>query len=277
MRFDQRPTEEGSFKSAAREHQEILDGLVNHDGSPDYPKINGHIKEKKNQIWGDYKKYFMRRQHRKCCYCEVKLTESTGDVEHFRPKNAVWSIKSHGRELEDLVNIRERTYYETYDSGYWWLTYSWNNYMVACRTCNRAWKSALFPVSKRRRRRPQKGDENYETPLLLDPYGTINPADHLRFDDLGQIEAHQNSEFGRKTIQTCGLDRESLRSSREEKAKRTYRLVHRLKVEENPLEIRQILEDFIALGDAEYIHSGMVRAIFEQEIEMSWAELAASS
>ena len=214
-----------AFERTVTPHKNALNDLVKPDGSPDYQKIKSYIKA--NQIWGKTKKYFMKAQHRKCGYCEVKMTGSVGDIEHYRPKNAVWGLRARGRELEDLVNMRGRKYNETYQSGYWWLAYSLGNYLVSCSNCNQKWKNALFPIIARRRRAPKRGDELIETPLLLDPFGNHNPAEHLRFNDLGQIEAFDNSRLGKKTIETCGLDRESLRNSRVEKAKRAHRLIQR--------------------------------------------------
>ncbi|MEP7123268.1 MAG: hypothetical protein ABJE95_20230 [Byssovorax sp.] len=54
-----------------------------------------------------------------CAYCQCELPRNDrGDVEHFRPK----------------------------DGGYWWLAYSFENYLLACRVCNSARKSDRFPI-----------------------------------------------------------------------------------------------------------------------------------
>ena len=50
---------------------------------------------------------------------------------------ACWKLKTPGQEREDLLNISGRTFHQppesgTYDSGYWWLAYSWDNYLMAC-------------------------------------------------------------------------------------------------------------------------------------------------
>ncbi len=265
-----------AFENKAAAHEEALVGIVLANGSPDRTAINAYLDTKCNHIWGDAKPFFMKGQHRKCGFCEVKITESTGDVEHYRPKNAVWHLKTRGRELEDVVNRRGRSYYKSYSSGYWWLAYSWDNYLVACPTCNRTWKSALFPVTKRRRRAPRRGDEDSEEPLLLDPFGDRDPAEHLEFGDFGQVEPHSGSTIGEKTIETCGLDRESLRSSREEKATRAHRLVRRLKRAIDRKQRREILFDIEEMGGGEYQHAGMVRAIFEQGTGLKWTIFPAS-
>ena len=95
------------------------------------------------------------------------------------------------------------------DRGYWWLAFEWNNLLLACERCNRAWKGTLFPVAEETRPIPPEPDAP-ETALLLDPYGDENPAKHLRFDTIGQVSAAPESRIGRETIRTLGLDRDSL-------------------------------------------------------------------
>ena len=215
-----------------------------------------------------------RRFHGKCAFCEAKMEHvANPHIEHYRPKNAVWTVRNPGSEREDLVNVRGRTYNKDFESGYWWLTYSWDNYLVSCPTCNQKWKSAVFPIAQVRSGPPVVGDETSETPLLLDPFGTESPSTHLAFDSLGQIEAYQNSVIGMKTIETCGLDRESLRSDRQEKAARAWRLLKRLLSSVTEPETQEILQDFREMGRIEYAHCGMVRSIFEQSTGMSWSQL----
>lgn len=253
---------------------EALERLILDDGSPDYSAIHDYLDTHDDWQIG-VKQHFMASQFRKCGYCEGKLTDSTGDVEHFRPKKAVWQLASPGEERENLVNQKGRRFDRAFESGYWWLAYSWDNYLVTCSNCNRKWKSALFPVDPPRRRAPRPGDEHREAPLLLDPFGDTDPAEHLAFDRLGQIEAFRSSLVGRKTIETCGLDRESLRDSREEKATKTYQLIGGLSgasIEKR----REILADLKLCGDLRYSHAGMVRAIFEQNTGLPWSTLASA-
>lgn len=270
MQFASRPTEgQADYEEKAKPHQDALKALKK-NGEPDYAAINEYIDA--HQIWGDVKPFFMKAQFRKCGFCEVKITEAPGDVEHYRPKNAHWQLEAPGQERNDLVNVSGRKFKKVFDSGYWWLTYSWDNYLIACGTCNQKWKSALFPLKPQRRRRPQPGDETNETPLLLDPFGDRAPSDHLRFSDLGQIEPIEGSEVGKGTIETCGLDRESLRSSREEKAIRAHHLVRALATATADA-IKVILRDIREMGRLDYPHAGMVRAIFEQGSGLKWQQL----
>ncbi len=189
MRFETRPSAgRAEFEAKAAPHKTAVGALAaasTSTASTIDPTINEYIKD--NAIWGEVKPAFMAAQHRKCGYCEVKITEAAGDVEHFRPKNALWELTAPGAELEDLVNQRGRKYNKRFDSGYYWLAYDWDNYLVACATCNQRWKSALFPVQARRTRAPQEGDEHTEHALLLDPFGPLDPAAHLTFGVLGDI------------------------------------------------------------------------------------------
>ena len=274
MQFSDRPDEgRAAFETKAAQHVSALANLTSADGKPNYAAINDYIDERRNQIWGDVKPYFMEAQHRKCGFCEVIITESTGDVEHYRPKNAVWSLAERGAEQEHLVNIRGRRFNKDFASGYWWLAYSWDNYLVSCPTCNQKWKSALFTVAEQRTSPPAVGDENAETPMLMDPFGWESPSAHLEFDDLGQVQALANSPIGSDTIVTCGLDRESLRSSRFEKAVRAFALLRNLSQAATPDGTMQILADFYELGRPEYVHYGMVRCIFVQNTGISWEDL----
>ena len=55
----------------------------------------------------------------KCAYCEANTeVVAHGDVEHYRPK-----------------------------SVYWWLAYTYDNYLYACQICNQIYKSDNFPIS----------------------------------------------------------------------------------------------------------------------------------
>ena len=225
--------------------------------------------------WQGYKRHFARAQHGKCGYCEANvLATGVGDVEHFRPKGAISELsedpKSWGHERRDLANIEGRKTHRISDCGYWWLAYSWKNWLLACERCNRACKGSLFPVAEDPR--PMPSPDMVETPLLLDPLGSENPGAHLQFDPLGQIKAVRGSRIGAATIQTLNLDRLRLRDSRVEKAKRIHALVHSLESVEGEV-LEATLADILEMGQPEYPHAGMVRAVFEQNAEFDWADL----
>lgn len=238
------------------------------------------------KLWSDFKAHFAKAQHGKCGYCEVRVSGvCDGDVEHYRPKGALQELpqdrarlgkeRSHstradGRELEWLC-----------DRAYSWLAYEWSNYLLACPSCNQVWKQCLFPILESPRCIPPR-ETSWETPLLLSPFGSLNPVRHLRFTDLGSIEPREESPYGRATIDTCGLDRETLRMSRSEKAKQAYGLVAKLieaqaSPEVDEREEQKILKDIRRLGHPSTIHAGMVRSIVETETCVAWEELIGSN
>ena len=115
----------------------------------------------------------IRMFHRKCAYCD-SLT-SIGDVEHWRPKNAIVA--------ENRTKVAE---------GYWWLAADWQNLFYSCPSCNQvrlreqegnprlisAGKGCQFPVADESHRARNPGEEAMEAPLLLNPCVDF-PEHHL--------------------------------------------------------------------------------------------------
>ena len=74
------------------------------------------------------------RHGRVCAYCGCDLPDNDkGDVEHFRPKGKVIEDATHG--------------------GYWWLAYTFANYLMSCAVCNRVCKRDRFPLRPAARQR----------------------------------------------------------------------------------------------------------------------------
>lgn len=142
------------------------------------------------------KKALFEMQHEKCCYCEKSCECEYEDVEHFRPKTE--AIRARGVKAP----------------GYWWLAYSFENLLFACRQCN-ATKSSKFPLAPGARALVPEEDPRTtpEQALLLDPTRD-RPEDHLTFKRLPkkgyQVAPRNASERGKKTIEVLGLDRDSL-------------------------------------------------------------------
>jgi uncharacterized protein (TIGR02646 family) len=87
-----------------------------------------------------------------CAYCGCNLpANDRGDVEHFRPKTEVYGDPTHG--------------------GYWWLAYSFQNYLLSCSLCNRVRKQTRFPLRPRGTRTTYITRRNLsrEARVLLDP------------------------------------------------------------------------------------------------------------
>ncbi|GMV39067.1 MAG: hypothetical protein AMXMBFR64_07830 [Myxococcales bacterium] len=284
LRFSARPTGgRADFElrvKTLREAAEALGTVGDWKGVADFLKANA--------AWGEgVKEHFAERQHRKCGYCERLLTDH-GDVEHYRPKTAIFTLLKPGRERQSLNNTAGRSFGKppkvgTWDSGYWWLAYSWDNYLVSCGLCNQSWKNALFPVAGGRAARPAPGDEAVEDPLLLDPFGRHDPAQHLEFLGGGAVRPLAGSEHGAETIRVCGLDRPSVVASRLEKAARVERKLAQLNevlglgLADPELRGRllPILEDLFDLGDERFVHAGMARAMFVQGTGWTWEQLEA--
>lgn len=120
----------------------------------------------------------------KCSYCERDVANA-GEIEHYRPKNAV--------ELEDgtdfEVDLGNGTFIK---QGYWWLGMEWSNLLYACPWCNqirlrvageedplvRAGKGKKFPLLDEANRAKEPEQEKDEDPLLLDPCHD-HPEQHL--------------------------------------------------------------------------------------------------
>jgi hypothetical protein len=73
----------------------------------------------KSIFWKKAKVQLKKESSGKCAYCEANSeVVAHGDVEHYRPK-----------------------------SVYWWLAYTYDNYLYACQICNQIYKSDNFPIS----------------------------------------------------------------------------------------------------------------------------------
>jgi len=103
--------------------------------------------------WGkkDIRKALWQHHKKKCCYCERKRDRSREpDVEHFRPKGGVAEASDH--------------------QGYWWLAYYWQNYLLACKLCNQAYKKNRFPLVDETQRSYSCRDKIVrEQPILINP------------------------------------------------------------------------------------------------------------
>lgn len=158
-----------------------------------------------------------RKQHYKCCYCEQKIRKSYNDVEHYRPKAR--ANRQPGCHA---------------DHGYWWLSFTWNNLLFACPSCNRSEKNDMFPLTI--------GDTaliaeqtapGREHALLIDPGGSVNPVEHIRFvfvqvgpagsPKFWLARPRNSSLLGSWTINVCGLNEGELLELRGDHVERAVR------------------------------------------------------
>lgn len=268
LRFEKRPELPPDFISRTQDARDAVKAAIDNGESPDFP-----------HLWGKYKSAFMEIQNGKCGYCETKIYGNQyGDVEHYRPKSAVWKSIDAGRCEEWVSGVRERKRTVTCNRGYWWLAYEWSNYLVACQICNQNCKGAIFPIRGGHTKNPAPGDEEHEEALLLNPFDSLCPSDYLHFGELGELEAIDEEGIGQETIDTCGLDREGLRDSRQEKAERAYKLMgqlsHLFQHQGESSEVDRLLKDLHELGNPRYAYAGMVRIIVKHGLGLSWSELS---
>ena len=82
--------------------------------------LNGKLKHHAflSTYWKASKSQLKKECFGKCAYCEATTDiVAHGDVEHYRPK-----------------------------SIYWWLAYTYDNYLYACQICNQLYKGDNFPL-----------------------------------------------------------------------------------------------------------------------------------
>ncbi len=155
----------------------------------------------------------------KCAYCESIIQNHPMDIEHYRPKNAVVIHTSSGSVLKK--------------PGYYWLAADWDNLLPSCIDCNRLRKQDLpdgqsgkrgkanmFPLRVEAPRANLPNDDlEAEDPLLLHPcHDNPRPEEHLEFLGEGLVRtalsSGAESEYGKATIDVCGLQRLGLVTAR---------------------------------------------------------------
>ena len=121
-------------------------------------------KEELGEAYQQFKELLFIDQHKKCCYCESRVELKGSPVEHFRPKQKA----ARGPGFPDY--------------GYWWLAFTWENLLFACRTCNTCHKKTKFPLMPGSGvLMPHEEPEGTEKPLLLDPAGLHERRRHIQF------------------------------------------------------------------------------------------------
>lgn len=269
MRFT-RPDEPAGFREIVREARANIETALGRGrrlSDEDFPNL-----------WSRYKAVLARAQHGKCGYCERDITSHAGDVEHYRPKAGLEELPTDptnwGQEDPYTGNIAApRRPARLCDQGYPWLAYEWNNYLVACESCNRKWKRCLFPVAEAPRSIPPVRG-GVETPLLLDPFGDVEPSEHLEFTAFGTVAPRNGSLIGRATIETCALDRPSLVRSRAPIAADVGELLFDLLEAGSYPAQKRILDRLREKGDDARPHAGMVRSIVTETVPgLPWSDL----
>lgn len=168
--------------------------------------------------WHDdrWKNAVAEAQDSLCAWCTRKPSDggSDGVFDHVRPKAEVHrKVGAKGREVGPLKKVRDRNYLPEppVRPGYYWRAYDPENLVFCCDKCNRSWKKNLWPVKPFQGpwKAPNPGEKEEE--LVLDPFdASFDPLAHFRFGDMGVMIARQNDERAEATIETLGLDRQSL-------------------------------------------------------------------
>ncbi|GIU47230.1 hypothetical protein TUM4438_25710 [Shewanella sairae] len=93
-------------------------------------------------------------------------------------------------------------------------------------------------------------------------------------NDVGLVEPFENSEFGKETIRTCGLDRPSLFQSRANIAKTARLAIDAFAGAEDDISARFFGKLILSLGNESGDFAGMVRVMFIRSGDgVSWQEL----
>lgn len=191
------------------------------------------VRSKKAFEFKIYKKEYIKDAlqlvfYNKCAYCETSyIANSPVDIEHFRPK----SLVTVGKQKKP---------------GYYWLASEWSNLLPSCNLCNRSQtylmpnkkketmgKMNNFPLVDETLRATKRGEEQHETPVLLNPIDD-NPAEHLEFRNDGAVWAiedqnGQPSHRGEVSIKVYGLCRPPLVDRRKERADAILAQIERVK------------------------------------------------
>lgn len=267
-----RPDEPPSFDADTREAKATIQKIIDAGGNPGSKQFK--------DVWKRYKHLFFEAQHSKCGYCESRISQDHGDVEHYAPKAEIERIAEErwGTELDGKTVTHGTALHRP--RGYYWRAYDWNNYLLACTFCNRRHKRALFPVQDR-----ADDDPNFPNPdieveaLLLNPFEPdLDPSAHLRFNEEGLVFAHSKGTRGWHTIRVVRLDRVKLcedRRDRAQRAVRCFRQIHYGCHYDNEHELQTGLSELAMLGADDAPYAEMVRIMAKHELRLSWGRLMA--
>lgn len=229
------------------------------------------VAKHKKALVGDEALVGDSRSLTKCAWCEQHCEwKRQLDVEHYRPKAEVSRWEGSPPLVSDeppkLVRVSD---------GYWWLAFEWTNYSLACGPCNQHWKRTLFPVREPRALYGE-GMEAHEDALLLDPMSPFRTADHFSWTDLGIMNAE--SDRGRATIITCGLNRHQLVGLRARTARTVLDEIERLRrALRSPDTSGGHLRKLRELCDPASQFAGMNRWWVEQKTGWTWETLTAAA
>lgn len=272
--FNSSNTLEAARNEIRRIFEAAVPGFASDEDRIEFPKT---VLGRDSDHWKSFKGAFSTVQKGRCGYCEVVVVGTQPcDLEHFRPKGMIQILDpdNQGEEKDKLSNVIKRKALRTIGTGYWWDAYNWENYLLSCETCNRAWKRNFFPVDGDPLVRMRPNEFSKDVELLFHPFGDDEPFDHFRYELDGRIRGI--TKMGLATIETAGLWRPSLVVQRRKHIGLIARLISEMNGKEVSGEmIRSHARTIIHLGsDEENSFPGMVRIFWKQVSGFEWDELS---
>lgn len=143
--------------------------------------IKGHLNklqrepgtDVRSDIYRSCTSQLKRAQSNRCSYCECILNDSD-PIDHYRPKKKVTGCPDH--------------------SGYWWLSYEYDNLLLSCKTCNDKKGNRFDLLDEDKRASKPSDDIENEEPKLLNPYKQ-DPEAHLYWSDYNVKSTTQQGEY----------------------------------------------------------------------------------
>lgn len=177
----QRPSAPSSLKTAAKHGHGLLWSSW----------AANNTLEVKNSIYGSVVvKQRLATKQKKCAYCETVFVRDHIHVEHYRPHGGWKQNRS-----DPLIK-----------PGYFWLAYTWKNFLLSCSMCNdQGHKANLFPLENPSARGTFLNPViHQELPLLLNPFDD-DPEAHITWNkDIPTVKGA--SRRGSTTIEVFKLD-----------------------------------------------------------------------
>ncbi|MEK7256428.1 MAG: hypothetical protein AAB316_16860, partial [Bacteroidota bacterium] len=150
------------------------------------------IIDRHDDHWGKLKAYLSKLSYGKCWYSEARDVYSYMHVDHFRPKKQALGIDD-----------------KTDEGGYWWLSFSWENYRF-CGGVGNTIKRHYFAV-KTHKCKCETDPLDDEIHYLLDPIKPGDPKKLTFFPDGDIVPIHPDDKSFDYQRATYTIDKLELR------------------------------------------------------------------